>query len=69
MDSHYVLIGLARDLSVLNFAYSKRFVFLLDFCFKTTAGIKLMNLEVVFGVLASSGVEIEFWLRGHLGVA
>ena len=30
-DSHYVFLGLARGLSALNLAYSKRFVFLLDF--------------------------------------
>ena len=68
-DSHYVFTGLARGLSVLNFAHSKRFVFLLDFCFETPARIKIIRLEVVFGVLVPAGSEIEFRLRGDLGVA
>ena len=68
-DSHHVFIGLARGLSVLNLAYSKRFVFLFDFCFKTPARIKMIRLEVVFGALVPAGSEIEFWLRGDLRVA
>ena len=69
MDSHYVFFGLARGLSVPNLAYSERFVFLFDFCFKTTARIKLISLEVVFGALVPAGSGIEFRLRGDLGVA
>ena len=68
-DSHYVFNGLARGLAVFNFAYSKRFVFLLDFWFKTLARIKIISLEVVFGALVPAGSEIEFRLRGDLGVA
>ena len=68
-DSHYVFHGLARGVSVLNFAYSKRFVFLFDFCFETQARIKIISLEVVFGALVPAGSEIEFRLRGDLGVA
>ena len=68
-DSHYVFNGLARGLSVPNLAYSKRFVFLRDFWFKTTAWIKIVSLEVVFGALVPAGNEIDFRLRGELGVA
>ena len=68
-DSRYVFCGLARGFSVLNFAYSKRCVILFDFCFETLAGIKIISLEVVFGGLVPEGSEIEFPLRGDLGVA
>ena len=68
-DAHYVFIGLARGLSVLNLAYSKRFVFLFDFWLKMEARINIISLEVVFGVLVPAGSEIEFRLRGDLGVA
>ena len=68
-DSHYVFIALARGLSVANLAYSKRFVFLFDFWFETTAGIKIIRLDVIFGALVTVGGEIEFRLHGDLGVA
>ena len=68
-DSHYVFPTLARRVLSLNLALSGRFMRLANFCFKTTARIKIMSLEVVFGALAVAECEIEFPLRGDLGVA
>ena len=61
---------LARGLSVFNFAYSNRFVFFLDFCcVKTTARNEMLAVAVVFNAQVPAGGEIEFRLRGDLGVA
>ena len=67
--SHYVFIGLARGVSVFNFALSRRFVFLVDFCYKTPARIKLRRLDVTFLAVVFVGGEIAFWLGSDIHVA
>ena len=68
-DSHCVFPALARGVSALNFAFLRRFVFFLDFCFKTPARIKIRRLHVTFLALAPVGSEIEFRRRSDLQVA
>ena len=68
-DSHYVFTALARGVSVPNFAFLRRFVFFVDFCFKTTARIKIRRLHVTFLALVPVGSEIEFRRRSDLQVA
>ena len=67
-DSHYVFPGLARCVSVLKFAFSIRFVFLDEFCYKTPAGIKIPRLDVSFLVRVPVGSEFAFRLRSDLQV-
>ena len=67
-DSCYVFPALARGVSALNFAFLRRFVFFLDFWFKTTARIKLRRLHVTFLALVPVGSEIEFRRRSDLQV-
>ena len=68
-DSHYVFLVLARGVSVLNFAFLRRFVLFFDFWYKTPAGIKIRRLHVTFLALVPVGSEIEFWRRTDLQVA
>ena len=68
-DSHYVFPALARGVSVLNFAFLRRFVFFLDLWFKTPARIKIRRLHVSFLALVPVGSEIEFRRRSDLQVA
>ena len=68
-DSCYVFPALARGVSALNFAFLRRFVFFLDFCFKTPARIKIRRLHVTFLALVPVGSEIEFRRRSDLQVA
>ena len=67
--SHYVFLSLARGVSVLNFAFLRRFVFFVDFCCKTPAGIKIRRLHASFLALVPVGGEIAFRLRSDLQVA
>ena len=68
-DSCYVFPAFARGVSALNVAFLRRFVFFLDFCFKTPARIKIRRLHVTFLVLVPVGSEIEFRRRSDLQVA
>ena len=51
-DSHYVFLTLARPFLSFNLALSGRFVRLANFCFKTTAGIKILPGNITFCSLA-----------------
>jgi hypothetical protein len=44
----------------------KRFVFVVDFYYKTIARIKICSLDVTFVALVPVGSEIAFRLRGDL---
>ena len=58
-DSHYVFPTLARPFLSLNLALSGRFVRLANFCFKTTARIKILPGNIIFCALVPAGSHLH----------
>ena len=56
-DSHYGVGGLARGVSVLNFAISRRFISFVAFCFKPEARIQIRCLDVTNSCSSPCGVR------------
>ena len=68
-DSRYVFHTLARRVLSLNLALSGRFVRLANFCFKTTARIKISRREATFCALAAVALQLCFLRQRDLGTA
>ena len=65
-DSHYVFPTLARRLLSLNLALSGRFVRQANFCFKTTARIKIFTGHITFCSLVPAGSNLYFLFQRDL---
>ena len=65
-DSHYVFPTLARRVLSLNLALSGRFVRLANFCFKTTARIKIFTGNIICCALVPAGSNLYFLFQRDL---
>ena len=65
-DSHCVFHTLARRVLSLNLALSGRFVRLANFCFKTTARIKIFTGNIICCALVPAGSNLYFLFQRDL---